>query len=325
MSDRVIAVDLDGTLASHYDAKFDKNVIGDPIPDMMSRVKKWLDQGKQVKLFTARAVDPENIPPIRKWLDKYELNNVDITAIKDPSIVKIYDDRAVQVRKNSGELLGNPDEIKESTNKGEIIMSKLFDNMDEFDLGELVFDEQSNLYIIDGDDSATQIVEVVQIDEEYEDLMEGDILITENGTQYKFKHSLIECGQSSQDRIRKLLKKEAEEWTDEDWNDYITENEKLFEIYGEVKEPGEEAGVRKNPDDSMPINTKKGGDSVPKDTVSKGDLSQAAGYDKFPKDNLIDTLKMSNAKRQGEDDGGTEAGTQPPKKIAKETIKGLFK
>ncbi len=49
-----IAVDLDGTLA-HYDEFRGKDHIGKPIPKMMERVKKWLDEGQKIVIFTARA------------------------------------------------------------------------------------------------------------------------------------------------------------------------------------------------------------------------------------------------------------------------------
>lgn len=48
-----IGVDLDGTLA-HYDTWEKWNVFGPPIRLMVNRVRKWLDEGKTVKIFTAR-------------------------------------------------------------------------------------------------------------------------------------------------------------------------------------------------------------------------------------------------------------------------------
>lgn len=48
-----IGVDLDGTLA-YYDGWKGEHHIGDPIPEMLDRVKGWLEQGYEVRIVTAR-------------------------------------------------------------------------------------------------------------------------------------------------------------------------------------------------------------------------------------------------------------------------------
>ena len=48
-----IGVDLDGTLAT-FDAS-DPDVVGPPIPAMVQRVKRWLQEGREVRIVTARA------------------------------------------------------------------------------------------------------------------------------------------------------------------------------------------------------------------------------------------------------------------------------
>jgi hypothetical protein len=48
-----IGVDLDGTLA-YYDHWRGAEHIGEPIPAMLERVKRWLADGKDVRIFTAR-------------------------------------------------------------------------------------------------------------------------------------------------------------------------------------------------------------------------------------------------------------------------------
>lgn len=83
-----IAVDLDGTLAKHTPGKFDPEVIGDPVPRMMSRVKRWLKDGEVVKIFTARAAQAKNISPIKKWLKQHGILGCEITNEKDPSMTK---------------------------------------------------------------------------------------------------------------------------------------------------------------------------------------------------------------------------------------------
>lgn len=101
MMRRVMAVDLDGTLAYYDDWKGIEH-IGKPIPAMMMRVKLWLMQGHKVIIFTARAEEPEAIPYIKKWLIKYGLGNLKVTNIKTMDISEIWDDRAVQIEQNTG-------------------------------------------------------------------------------------------------------------------------------------------------------------------------------------------------------------------------------
>ena len=48
-----IGVDLDGTLAQ-YDGFKGCTVIGDPVQVMLARVKKWISEGIEVRIFTAR-------------------------------------------------------------------------------------------------------------------------------------------------------------------------------------------------------------------------------------------------------------------------------
>ena len=100
-----VAVDLDGTLAKSDAGKpFDPNHIGAPIKKMLDRVRAFLARGKEVALFTARASDPKNVPPVRRWLNKHKLHDVKITNEKTPDIEVIYDDRAKGVHKNKGTI-----------------------------------------------------------------------------------------------------------------------------------------------------------------------------------------------------------------------------
>jgi hypothetical protein len=57
-----IGVDLDGTLA-YYDpeADFDPEKVGPPVPKMVARVKRWLAEGKTVKILTARVASGNGI------------------------------------------------------------------------------------------------------------------------------------------------------------------------------------------------------------------------------------------------------------------------
>ncbi len=96
-----IGVDLDGTLA-HYTGWRGMEYIGEPIPAMLDRVKDWIKQGVSVKIFTARASVPEQIPFIENWLQKHGIGGLEITNVKDFAMVELWDDRAVRVMPNTG-------------------------------------------------------------------------------------------------------------------------------------------------------------------------------------------------------------------------------
>ena len=98
-----IGVDLDGTIAEHGpDHK--PGTIGKPIPKMIERIKKWLAEGKEVRIVTARANDG-NLA--RRAIAAYCIYHIGqelpITASKDYGMIELWDDRAVQVIPNTGE------------------------------------------------------------------------------------------------------------------------------------------------------------------------------------------------------------------------------
>ncbi|MEM9601594.1 MAG: hypothetical protein AAGA11_01915 [Pseudomonadota bacterium] len=96
-----IGVDLDGTLAQ-FDRWRGPDSIGLPIPAMVKRVEAWVAEGREVRLFTARASDPRLIPPIKRWLKLHGLPDLKITNVKDFQMIELWDDRAVQVIHNTG-------------------------------------------------------------------------------------------------------------------------------------------------------------------------------------------------------------------------------
>jgi len=99
-----IAIDLDGTLA-YYDGYKGPTHIGKPIKNMIERVKKLIDDGNTIKIFTARANDKESIPAIKKWCLEYLGKELDVTNVKEKDFAMFIDDRAVAVEKNTGKLL----------------------------------------------------------------------------------------------------------------------------------------------------------------------------------------------------------------------------
>jgi hypothetical protein len=102
-----IGVDLDGTVAV-YDGWKGAYHIGEPIPKMVERIKRWLAEGKRVKIFTARVCDgdPQTIKAIEDWCEQHIGQRLEVTNMKDYGMIRFYDDRAVQVIPNTGIVVG---------------------------------------------------------------------------------------------------------------------------------------------------------------------------------------------------------------------------
>ena len=102
-----IGVDLDGTLA-HYDKWRGDNHIGDPIPEMVARIKAWTQAGQEVRIFTARVsgIGGDRAMKYREliqdWLEAAGLPRLEVTCTKDYQMVELWDDRAVSVVPNTG-------------------------------------------------------------------------------------------------------------------------------------------------------------------------------------------------------------------------------
>lgn len=99
-----IGVDLDGTLAE-YGGWVGAEHIGKPIPAMLERVLRWLEDGREVKIFTARVCfddKQEARAAIEKWCKKHIGRALEITCTKDYSMIELWDDRCVQIEINTG-------------------------------------------------------------------------------------------------------------------------------------------------------------------------------------------------------------------------------
>lgn len=111
MSKGWIGVDLDGTLAHYDNWKAQGTVIGAPLLPMVTRVRTWLQEGKHVKIFTARVSDPEEAsvsrPLIEAWCLEHLGRVLEITCCKDYYMVELWDDRAIQVEHNTGRIIGD--------------------------------------------------------------------------------------------------------------------------------------------------------------------------------------------------------------------------
>src|SRR5258708_30937930 len=83
---------------------------------MIERVKRWLAEGRAVKIFTAR-VSHDGSPrrlreaeearaAIELWCAKHLGQTLPVTNAKDYAMIELWDDRAVQVWPNTGEPVG---------------------------------------------------------------------------------------------------------------------------------------------------------------------------------------------------------------------------
>jgi hypothetical protein len=96
-----IGTDLDGTLA-YYEGWQGPGHIGPPIPEMEARVRKWMEEGWEIRIVTARAADPDQIPQIEEWLKAHNFPPFKVTNEKDYGMIQLWDDRCVQVVPNTG-------------------------------------------------------------------------------------------------------------------------------------------------------------------------------------------------------------------------------
>lgn len=105
-----IGVDLDGTLA-YYDGWQYGGAIGEPVPLMLLRVKKWLKEGKEVRIVTARADKDYYVQLIYAWCEKHLGTRLAVTNTKDFQMIELWDDRCVQVIRNTGKRADGADQI----------------------------------------------------------------------------------------------------------------------------------------------------------------------------------------------------------------------
>jgi len=111
MSNGWIGVDLDGTLA-HYNQWISIDHIGEPIPAMVDRVKKWISMGIEVRIFTARVGEQPGRDIVNTKLNIYNWCiqhigvAIPVTCQKDFGMIQLWDDRCVQVETNTGKVLG---------------------------------------------------------------------------------------------------------------------------------------------------------------------------------------------------------------------------
>jgi|HubBroStandDraft_2_1064218.scaffolds.fasta_scaffold92145_3 hypothetical protein len=108
----VIAIDFDGTLFETF-KPYDPRKAGPPVMKMIKFVKGLLQKGKKVVIFTARVNSKEHTPAQIKYTHKligglckkYLGQRLPITSEKHHLMSTIYDDRAIQVERNTGRII----------------------------------------------------------------------------------------------------------------------------------------------------------------------------------------------------------------------------
>lgn len=101
---RWIGFDLDRTLA-HREEGDDLLEIGEPVKRMVKILKAHLEDGDTCKIFTARAGSQSQKNLIKRWLARNGLPDLEVTNVKDPACICIYDDIARQVEPNTGKVV----------------------------------------------------------------------------------------------------------------------------------------------------------------------------------------------------------------------------
>lgn len=111
MQDGWHGFDLDGTLAI-YNGYKGADHIGEPVPDMINRVKNFLNNGENVRILTARVHPMEGDDAeiarkaIQDWCKQHIGVVLPVTHEKDSKMIDLYDDRAFRVEKNTGRVIG---------------------------------------------------------------------------------------------------------------------------------------------------------------------------------------------------------------------------
>lgn len=105
-----ILVDLDRTLATYTEFELQGKMIGEPIAPMVERVRRWTEDGVEVRIFTARAAKDnpnrrQDMEAIDLWLREHIGDSFTITNEKDFRCMAIWDDLAVTVEPNTGACL----------------------------------------------------------------------------------------------------------------------------------------------------------------------------------------------------------------------------
>lgn len=107
---KTYAVDWDGTMVEYHGFK-GAMIYGAPIPRMVARVKKWIDEGHEILIFTARVSVEHGLQTVKQESDTIQfalremgLPPLQITANKYARISEFWDDRAMGLERNTGNV-----------------------------------------------------------------------------------------------------------------------------------------------------------------------------------------------------------------------------
>jgi hypothetical protein len=95
---------------------------------MVERVRQWLCEGKEVRIFTARVTVCKNldgtdrdlshiVTAIQDWCEEHVGARLPVTNIKDFGMIELWDDRAVGIETNTGEVRTHRETRKNWKNK----------------------------------------------------------------------------------------------------------------------------------------------------------------------------------------------------------------
>ena len=111
-----IGVDFDGTLATTVTKDWD-GPLGEPIAPMVARVKRWLAEGRKVKILTARmspydddgyTLNLHDILAVERriseWCKEHVGSHLPVTESKDHNMIELWDDKAIGVVRDTGEI-----------------------------------------------------------------------------------------------------------------------------------------------------------------------------------------------------------------------------
>ncbi len=106
-----VGFDFDGTLAKEHTFE--------PIKPVVDRLWKYLKNGTECRILTARGNDQHGINLVKTWLREQGFPDLEVTSKKDYQMIVLYDDRARQVIQDKGIFVGEPEK---PLRPGEIII-----------------------------------------------------------------------------------------------------------------------------------------------------------------------------------------------------------
>ena len=72
---------------------------------MIDLIKAYIEADVEVRIFTARATDPVQIPVVQHFCERHIGVVLPVTNVKDFGMKLLYDDRAIQIIPNTAKTL----------------------------------------------------------------------------------------------------------------------------------------------------------------------------------------------------------------------------